>query len=123
MEFIEQLVKVLRDDVKFVHAFVIALPGSPSALRSTKSVFDMLRLFGEIFSNGFWRNARIVATFYSFGKDAINDRDGKTEETWETGKIKIMKQKISFLKEVSSFLLYHKCLYTFFSNFSQQTLD
>ena len=107
MEFIEDLVEELKKDVQFVHAFAIVLNGSPSAHRSKKSVYDMLRLFGEIFSKNFWRNARIVATFYSYDSKAVKLRkaDGATEEKWQTDKIKKMKEKIPYLDKVSSFFI------------------
>ena len=108
MEFIEDLVEELKKDVQFVHAFAIVLNGSPSAHRSTKSVFDMLKLFGEIFSKRFWRNAGIVATFYSYDSKAVKlrEEDGATEEKWQTDKIEEMKKKIPYLDEVSSFSFY-----------------
>ena len=68
----------------------------------------MLKLFGEIFSKRFWRNAGIVATFYSYDSKAVKlrEEDGATEEKWQTDKIEEMKKKIPYLDEVSSFSFY-----------------
>ena len=108
MEFIKELVDVLKDDVQFVHVFAIVLDGSPSAFRSTLGVDDMLRLFGRMFSNRFWRQAQVVATFYSFGQDAIDARalvkpKPTTEDSWEKTKIEALEEKIPYLKKVSSY--------------------
>ena len=75
----------------------------------------MLRLFGQIFSNRFWRQAQVVVTFYSFGQDAIDLRKKvkpkpTTEESWEAAKIAKLEEKIPYIKEVSSFSWVHKCL-------------
>ena len=48
-EIVEQMVDVLKNQVKFVHVFVIALDGSKD--RYTHQMNTMLLLFGDIFSN------------------------------------------------------------------------
>ena len=92
--------------MKFVHAFVIVLKGNQGNNRDKKDIRDMLTIFSEIFSKSFWSQTRLVATFYSFGQDAIDDRNnkGNTEKSWEKDKIKQMEEKIPYLKEVSYFL-------------------
>ena len=70
----------------------------------------MLKLFGEIFSKRFWKNAGLVATFYDYSTYQMNLRAKKqqTEEKWETKQNEKMALTIPYLKNVSSFSKIHK---------------
>ena len=50
----EQLVQILKDDVKFVNAFVIMFNGQSP--RFTYGLKSMLKLLESIFGPGFWPN-------------------------------------------------------------------
>ena len=83
---IEQLVDLLKDEIKHVHVFIIAMEGPKK--RYDEGLDSMLKLFGNIFSNNFWKNAIIEATKYEFTDSAIRKRktingDDYTEETWK----------------------------------------
>ena len=59
-DHIEQLVDLLKNKIKHVHVFLIAVNGIDP--RYQKELDSMLKLFTKIFSNNFWKNAMIVAT-------------------------------------------------------------
>ena len=96
-EHIEKLVELLKDKIKHVHVFLIAVEGG--AARYKKELDSMLKLFGKIFSDNFWKNAMIVATKYSFNDDTIAGRKvtGDTEKTWTDAKIDEIKERLPAL--------------------------
>jgi len=87
-EIVEQMVDVLKNQVKFVHVFVIALDGSKD--RYTHQMNTMLLLFGDIFSNRFWKNVMIVGTFWPFDSTNAAKRASKnpplTVDSWSNDK-------------------------------------
>ena len=48
-EIVEQMVQVLKNQVKYVHVFVIAMNGNQDRFKNQMNT--MLKLFGDIFSN------------------------------------------------------------------------
>ena len=62
-EAIDGLIAALRDDVRFVHAFVIAFKQQDN--RVTASLRSMLGLFQRMFGDAFWANAVLEATHWS----------------------------------------------------------
>ena len=62
-ETIDGLIRALRDDVKFVHAFVIAFKQQDN--RMTASLRSMIGLFQKMFGDAFWANAVLEATHWS----------------------------------------------------------
>jgi len=87
-EIVEELVDVLKNQVKFVHVFVIAMDGSKE--RYTHQMNTMLKLFGDIFSNRFWKNVMIVGTKWSFDSASEAKRAAKkpvkTVDSWSNDK-------------------------------------
>ena len=49
------LVNMLKDEIKFIHAFVIAFKQSDN--RMTASLRSMIGLFQKMFGDHFWKNA------------------------------------------------------------------
>ena len=99
-DHIEQLVDLLKNEIKHVHVFLIAVEGGTA--RYKKELDSMLKLFGKIFSNNFWKNAMIEATKYSFSNDNIAGRKvtKDTEKTWTDAKIKEMKERLPALVSI-----------------------
>ena len=63
---IDKVVDFLRNDIMFVHAFVIALKQTDN--RPTYGLRNMLRLFARMFGKSFWNNVILEGTFWSFAK-------------------------------------------------------
>ena len=51
------LVNMLKDEIKFIHAFVIAFKQSDN--RMTASLRSMIGLFQKMFGDRFWKNAML----------------------------------------------------------------
>ena len=49
------LVNILKDEIKFIHAFVIAFKQTDN--RMTASLRSMIGLFQKMFGDQFWKNA------------------------------------------------------------------
>ena len=80
---IDELVDVLKNQVKHVHVFVLAFNGeSPRLSFSLKS---MIRLFEKMFGNLFWNNVIFEVTRWHFDENSVNIRLQKdeTEDTWQ----------------------------------------
>ena len=61
---IESLIEVLRDEVRFVHAFVIAFKQQDN--RMTASLRAMINLLQKMFGDRFWDNVILEATHWSY---------------------------------------------------------
>jgi len=81
---VEDLVKVLRDNLKFVDVFILAFKQSDN--RNLVGFRTMNRLLHGIFGEKFWNNAIIEATFWNWGRTAVRNRNQQqpplTEEYW-----------------------------------------
>ena len=78
------LIKVLKDDIQWVHVFVIAFKQTDNRL--TSAFYSMLDLFQKMFGSKFWDNAIIAATHWHYHNGSIKTRmrdDPQiTEEFW-----------------------------------------
>ena len=61
---IESLVNVLRDEIKFVHTFIIAFKQQDN--RMTYSLRSMIGLMQKMFGDEFWDNAILAATHWNY---------------------------------------------------------
>ena len=80
---IDQLIRLLKDDVKYLHAFVIAFKQQDHRL--TASLRSMLSLFQKMFGSHFWNNVILEATHWSFHKHKEKMRlrsEPKITENW-----------------------------------------
>ena len=59
---IESLVETLKNDIKFIHTFVIAFKQSDNRL--TASLHSMISLFEKMFGAHFWENTILEATHW-----------------------------------------------------------
>ena len=65
---IENLVTTLRDEIQYVHLFVIAFKQFDN--RMTNSLRSMIGLFEKMFGTKFWENAILEATHWNHGSEA-----------------------------------------------------
>ena len=104
-ETIAGLVSKLKKDVKFVHAFVIAIKSTETP-RLTLSLREMLNLFTAMFGEDFWDNAILEFTFWDFDSYNEGQRLRKvpkvTEESFTKTWNKILKKQLRVSKELPS---------------------
>jgi len=81
---IENLVNTLKNEVKYVHLFVIAFRQQDN--RMTYALRSMLSLFEKMFGRAFWDNAVLEATHWNYGDQNQRIRAGSsppiTEDFW-----------------------------------------
>ena len=65
---IENLVTTLRDQIKYVHVFIIAFKQTDN--RMTHSLRTMISLFEKMFGREFWNNVILEATHWNHGEEA-----------------------------------------------------
>jgi len=100
-ETISGLVNFLRNDLKFVHAFVLTFKESDK--RITAEFRLMVRLLSGIFGEQFWDNNIIEATHWSYHENDRAKRKFYNESTW-TEHINSMFKGISSQKMKSVFI-------------------
>jgi len=110
---IENLVTTLRDEIKFVHVFVIAFKQTDN--RMTHSLRSMISLFEKMFGKKFWDNAILEATHWNHGEDASRIRNESrrplTEQFWAEEFNRILKTEYSLEKDLQSIFIdtfYHE---------------
>lgn len=69
---IESLVDVLKDEIKYVHAFVIAFKQQDN--RMTHSLRSMIGLMQKMFGHDFWENVILEATHWNYHEKSIQMR-------------------------------------------------
>ena len=69
---IESLVRVLRDEIKYVHAFVICFKQQDN--RMTHSLRSMIGLMQKMFGDHFWENAILEATHWNYHEKSVEMR-------------------------------------------------
>lgn len=81
---IESLVNVLKDEIKFIHAFVICFKQQDN--RMTYSLRSMISLFQKMFGDEFWENAVLEATHWNYGSNNVviraHTEPPLTEDKW-----------------------------------------
>merc|ERR1712061_654315 len=81
------MVDVLKDDLKYVHVFVITFHGLTD--RFDQGAESMVTLFTKMFGDDFWYHVMIAVTFWNFSQDSIDNRHTKnlSEEKWAKKRI------------------------------------
>eukprot|EP00095_Tigriopus_kingsejongensis_P005722 maker-scaffold616_size123561-snap-gene-0.19 protein:Tk05722 transcript:maker-scaffold616_size123561-snap-gene-0.19-mRNA-1 annotation:"aig1 family" len=101
---IEGLVNVLKDEIKFIHAFVIAFKQQDN--RMTASLRSMIGLFQKMFGDGFWENAILEATHWNYHEKNVQIRDASeprlTEEHWAREFNKLFKTEYGLKKPLNA---------------------
>ena len=100
-ETISGLVDFLKNELKFVHAFVLSFKETDK--RITAEFRLMVRLLSGIFGDQFWDNAIIEATHWSYHEVAQAKRTLHNESTW-TDHINSMFSGITSRKMKSVFI-------------------
>lgn len=92
---INRIVYASKNDIKYVHAFVIAFQEGNN--RITNAMLNMLNLFQKMYGDGFWENAILEATNWNHNPVNEEKRNSlkpfpETEKTW-TNEFNIILQK------------------------------
>ena len=101
---IENLVTTLRDEIKSVHAFIIAFKQTDN--RMTNSLRSMISLFEKMFGDAFWGNAVLAATHWNHGEEASRIRNQSkppvTQQFWTEEFNRILKKEYSLKQDLKS---------------------
>ena len=101
---IENLVETLKNDIKYVHTFVIAFKQSDNRL--TASLHAMISLFEKMFGRKFWDNAILEATHWNHGEDAERIRMESdppiTQEFWTSEFNRILRKEYELTRDLGS---------------------
>jgi len=128
---IENLVTTLRDQIKYVHVFVIAFKQSDN--RMTNSLRSMISLFEKMFGKKFWDNAILEATHWNHGEDAerirMDSDPSITQKFWTAEFNRILKREYTLRNDLKSVFIdtfyHHESPYEteIFHNNTQTLLD
>ena len=79
---IYQMVDYLKAEMDYIDVFVIAFNGKEP--KFTKATEYLMKLFGRMIGDQFWKNVVIAVTHYSFHEVYVNRRKnrGENESTW-----------------------------------------
>ena len=101
---IKNLVSALKDDIKWVHVFVIAFKQTDN--RMTDSLRSMIFLFEKMFGSKFWGNAVLEATHWNFGNNARRIREAAkppiTRDFWTAEFNRKLQENFSLQRNLSS---------------------
>jgi len=104
---IENLVTTLRDQIKYVHVFIIAFKQTDN--RMTNSLRSMISLFEKMFGNRFWENAILEATHWNHGEDAERIRMDSdppiTQEFWTSEFNRILRKEYKLRRDLDSIFI------------------
>ena len=101
---IENLVTTLRDEIKYVHVFVIAFTQTDQ--RMTNALRSMLSLFEKMFGDKFWENAILEATHWNHGNESQRIRMASnppiSKQYWSSEKNRILRKEYNVESELKS---------------------
>jgi len=104
---IENLVTTLRDEIKYVHVFIIAFKQTDN--RMTNALRSMIGLFEKMFGKMFWDNAILEATHWNHGEDAERIRMESdppiTQEFWTSEFNRILRREYKLKKNLKSIFI------------------
>ena len=104
---IENLVTTLRDEIKYVHVFIIAFKQTDN--RMTNSLRSMISLFEKMFGKKFWDNAILEATHWNHGEDAERIRMESdppiTQEFWTSEFNRILRKEYKLKQDLESIFI------------------
>merc|ERR1719420_2336501 len=110
---IENLVTTLRDEIKYVHVFIIAFKQTDN--RMTNSLRSMISLFEKMFGKEFWDNVILEATHWNHGEEAERIRMESdppiTQEFWTSEFNRILRKEYKLEKDLESIFIdtfYHQ---------------
>lgn len=101
---IEDLVNVLKNEIRHVHVFVLAFKQTDN--RMTYALRSMISLFEKMFGKEFWNNAILEATHWNYGPNNVRIRENNTpqltEAFWTEEFNRILKQDFEVKKPLPS---------------------
>eukprot|EP00092_Neocalanus_flemingeri_P001717 GFUD01001832.1.p1 GENE.GFUD01001832.1~~GFUD01001832.1.p1 ORF type:complete len:394 (-),score=122.08 GFUD01001832.1:250-1431(-) len=101
---IENMVTTLRDEIKYVHVFIIAFKQTDN--RMTDSLRSMISLFEKMFGKKFWDNVILEATHWNHGDDAERIRSEShpplTQKFWSEEFNRILQREFSLGRDLDS---------------------
>jgi len=101
---IENMVTTLRDEIKYVHVFIIAFKQNDN--RMTNSLRSMISLFEKMFGRKFWDNAILEATHWNHGEDAerirMDSDPSITQKFWTDEFNRILKKEYNLKTDLKS---------------------
>jgi len=101
---IENLVTTLRDQIKYVHVFIIAFKQTDN--RMTNSLRSMISLFEKMFGKQFWNNAILEATHWNHGEEAerirMQARPAITKQFWTSEFNRILRKEYELGRDLDS---------------------
>jgi len=101
---IENMVTTLRDEIKYVHVFIIAFKQNDN--RMTNSLRSMISLFEKMFGRKFWDNAILEATHWNHGEDAqrirMDSDPSITQKFWTDEFNRILKKEYNLKNDLKS---------------------
>ena len=104
---IENLVTTLRDEIKYVHVFIIAFKQTDN--RMTNALRSMIALFEKMFGKKFWDNAILEATHWNHGEDAERIRMESdppiTQNFWTSEFNRILRKEYKLQKDLQSIFI------------------
>merc|ERR1719158_2423694 len=104
---IENLVTTLRDEIKYVHLFVLAFKQTDN--RMTNSLRSMISLFEKMFGKKFWDNAILEATHWNHGEDAERIRMESdppiTQKFWTSEFNRILRKEYKLKQDLESIFI------------------
>eukprot|EP00092_Neocalanus_flemingeri_P014148 GFUD01015262.1.p1 GENE.GFUD01015262.1~~GFUD01015262.1.p1 ORF type:complete len:415 (-),score=114.28 GFUD01015262.1:300-1544(-) len=104
---IENLVTTLRDQIQYVHVFIIAFKQTDN--RMTNSLRSMISLFEKMFGKKFWDNAILEATHWNHGEDAerirMDSHPAITQKFWTDEFNRILKREYNLKKDLKSIFI------------------
>jgi len=104
---IENLVNTLRDEIKYVHVFIISFKQTDN--RMTNSLRSMISLFEKMFGSKFWENAILEATHWHHGEDSERIRQASppplTQKFWTEEFNRILKSEFNLTHDLLSIFL------------------
>ena len=104
---IENLVTTLRDEIKYVHVFIIAFKQTDN--RMTNALRSMIALFEKMFGKKFWDNAILEATHWNHGEDAERIRMESdppiTQNFWTSEFNRILRKEYKLNNDLQSIFI------------------
>ena len=104
METIDGLVNVLKDQIQYVHAFVITFKYNTPRL--TRELRVMLTIFEKMFGKDFWKHAIMEFTFWNFSpyenEQRLRHEPPHTEKVWAEEYNKILQKKLGITQSLEA---------------------
>ena len=103
-ETIEKLIDVLKNEIQWIHAFVIVFKQTDN--RRADSFISMISLFEKMFGDHFWNNAILEASFWSFETNhkarRLQSQPPITRDFWSKQYNKNLIEKFNIQKPLQS---------------------